>query len=63
MFSDLYYPRLDDLNAEEDFTYWDAAMEKYGYTSEHFDIVTEDGYHLTLFHITGKVDGTPLEIT
>ena len=38
-------------------------MATYGYTSEHFDVVTEDGYHLTLFHITGRVNGESLDIT
>ena len=47
-----------NLNVEEeDFSWWNSAMEKYGYTSEHFDVVTEDGYHLTLFHITGRANG------
>ena len=32
-------------------------MDLNGYTWEPFEVTTEDGYILTLFHITGTVDG------
>ena len=36
-------------------------MDKFGFTSEHFEVKTEDGYILDLFHITGKKDGRELD--
>ena len=32
-------------------------MEKYGFTWESKKVTTEDGYILTLFHVTGNADG------
>ena len=32
-------------------------MDKAGYTWEPYKVETEDGWYLTLFHITGRIDG------
>ena len=45
-----------DGHGQEDETKyprWAAAMETEGYTWEPYEIVTDDGWHLTLFRITG----------
>jgi len=34
-----------------------AAFEKHGFTWEPVKVHTDDGYTLTAFHVTGKVDG------
>jgi len=31
-------------------------MQKHGYTWEAVKVPTEDGYTLTTFHVTGKID-------
>lgn len=43
----------------EKYTYFefDAQMEMWGYTWESHNVLTEDGWHLVLFHITGNQDG------
>ena len=37
--------------------------DHYNLTWESFPLVTEDGYHLALFHLTGYKDKGPFEIT
>ena len=54
-------PQKKPSSRDEAFAFWDAGMERFGFTSEHFDVKTEDGYILDLFHITGKKDGAKLE--
>ena len=36
---------------------WNAAMDRVGYTWEPYEVETKDGWHLTLFRITGRRDG------
>ena len=51
-------PTLYEAKKEaQEYTRWASAMEKWGYTWKAFDVTTEDGYILTLFHILGTVDG------
>jgi len=35
---------------------WADIMDKEGYTWEAYKTRTDDGWHLTLFHITGRMD-------
>ena len=41
----------------------DEAMLKYGYTWEAIKVLTDDGFILTTFHITGKTDTGPFTPT
>jgi len=38
-------------------------MGKLGYTWDPFKVMTEDGYELTLFHVTGRTDTGPFTPT
>ncbi len=56
------------VNAQTDaekLAYPDYTVEfdKWGYTWEPIKLHTEDGYTLTMFHITGTVDNGPIDIT
>lgn len=41
----------------------ESLMEEVGLTWSYEEVVTEDGYHLTMFRITGDVETGPFEIT
>ena len=50
---------------EEKLAYPNYAInfEKYGMTWESMKVQTDDGYTLTMFHITGTTDGGNIAIT
>ena len=45
---------MDFLKGDGYFMF-EGAMKKNGYTYEAVEVLTEDGYTLTTFHITGKI--------
>ena len=50
-------PTADELAAKyKDFA---DVCASYGFAWEPYTVVTEDGWELTLFHITGKIDVIP----
>ena len=49
------------LAAEPTYDRFAIIMETWGYTWEPLKVTTDDGYILTTFHITGKVDSEPVK--
>ena len=49
------FQSMMEANGEHYFTF-DGVMKIHGYTWEAVKVPTEDGYTLTTFHVTGKVD-------
>jgi hypothetical protein len=41
----------------------DKSMERFGFTWEHHEVVTEDDYILSLMRITGSIEEGPFTIT
>ena len=48
---------------KEKYTRWSTEMDLVKYTWEPFEVTTDDGYILTLFHITGTQDDGPFTPT
>ena len=45
----------------KDYERWGEVMNKEGYTWEAYKTTTDDGWHLTLFRITGRENEAPTE--
>ena len=50
----------EEIDAYPEFA---TNFAKYGMTWETIKVHTDDGYTLTVWHITGTTDGGPIEIT
>ena len=59
LFAGVLAQTQEEKDAYPDYT---ALFDKKGMTWEPIKIKTDDGYTLTMFHITGNLDG-PFEIT
>ena len=49
------------LAAEPTYDRFSTVMDKWGYTWEPVEVHTDDDYILTTFHITGKVNESPID--
>ena len=48
---------MEEPQGEGPYPAFEFVMSKHGYTWEPMEVTTEDGYILTLFHVTGNADG------
>lgn len=50
----------EEIDAYPDYA---ENFNKHGMTWEPIKVHTEDGYTLTMFHVTGTTEGGPIEVT
>ena len=58
---EMHFPGEDAFNNmksywSDNYMVFSSVMQRHGYTWEAVKVKTEDGYTLTTFHVTGKVD-------
>ena len=57
--SDKYENPWEQKLSKKCFPYFDEAASTFGFDWEAFDVYTEDGWRLRLFHVLSDTEGTP----